>query len=221
MAFHPYLFRFGIGFALCRKTVTMKKKGLLILLMASTVAQLTAQNASSVCPANMIVQAETGKEGANVNFRDTAGSTFTPLSGSFFRLGSHSVIVSNAAGQKCSFTVMVTDNESPNLSLLSLSRSVLRPDNSKMKKVNVFYTATDNGENVKTSLSVTSNASDGLKDYEIIDDHLVRLKSSRLPDGSVRTYTITVIAIDDAGNKTTRSTTLSVARRVTDIAAPN
>lgn len=200
----------------------MKKKSFLSLLMGLAITQvdLAAQNASIACPSNIIVQADSGKEGATVNYpAGTDNATFTPVSGSFFRLGSHSVIVSNASGQKCSFTVIVTDNESPTLSPLSLSRSVLWPDNNKMKKVNVFYTATDNGENVKTTLSVSSNKTDGIKDYEIIDEHLVRLKSSRLADGSARTYTITVIASDDSGNKTTRSTTLSVARSVPDIAA--
>ena len=61
-----------------------------------------------------------------------------------------------------------------------------------MKKTVVNYTTSDNGENVKTTLSVSSNATDGIKDWEIVDDHLLRLKSSRLPDGGARIYTITV-----------------------------
>ena len=88
-----------------------------------------------------------------------------------------------------------------------------------MKKTVVNYTTSDNGANVKTALSVSSNATDGSKDWEITDDHLLRLKSSRLPDGSVRVYTITVTAADEAGNKTTRTTTIAVSPTMKAVAA--
>ncbi len=183
-----------------------------------------AQNAVINCPANMIVPAETGKEGAIVNFpslpAELSGATITPASGSFFRLGSHSVIVTTAAGQKCSFTVTVTDNEAPELSPLRLSREKLWPASNKMKKVAVIYTASDNGGIVKTTLSVTSNATDGIPDWEIVDDHLLRLKASRLPEDKARIYQITVIATDEAGNKTKRTTSIAVSRTMTAV-APN
>ena len=88
-----------------------------------------------------------------------------------------------------------------------------------MKKVNVYYHVTDNGQSVNTSLSVSSNATDGIRDYEIVDNHLVRLKTSRLPDGTPRIYTITVTAVDDAGNKTTGTTTIAVSKTMTAVAA--
>jgi hypothetical protein len=58
---------------------------------------------------------------------------------------------------------------------------------------------------------VSSNATDGIKDWEIIDEGELRLKASRLSDGSPRIYTITVTATDDAGNKTKRTTTIAVS----------
>jgi hypothetical protein len=177
------------------------------------------------CPANLVVKAEAGKEGTNVTFpamtvtAECGTLTYSPASGSFFRLGSHSIIVTSSSGQKCSFTVTVADNESPTLSPISLSRQTLWPANNKMKKVNVSYTATDNGQHLRSEVSVTSNATDGVRDWEIVDDHQIRLKASRLADGTPRVYMVTVTSTDEAGNKTSRTTSIAVSK--TMIAKPN
>ena len=186
--------------------------------------KMNAQNCTLTCPANIVIKAESGKEGTNVSFpsltlaAECGTLTYTPASGSFFRLGSHSIIATTSTGQKCSFTVTVTDNEPPTLSPITLSRMMLWPASNKMKKVAVNYTMSDNGENVKTAVSVSSNATDGIQDWEIVDEHLLRLKASRLPDGTTRVYTITVTATDEAGNKTTRTTTIAVSKTMTAVA---
>ena len=145
--------------------------------------------------------------------------SYSPASGSFFRLGSHSIIATTSTGQKCSFTVTVTDNEPPSLSPLILSRKMLWPASNKMKRVRVDFTTSDNAENVKTALSVSSNTTDGIRDWEIVDDHLLRLKASRLGDGSPRIYMITVTATDKAGNKAIRTTSIAVSKTMTAVAA--
>ena len=185
-----------------------------------------AQSCTISCPSNVIVSSDKGQEGAKVSFLQGATTVgdcgtikYSPASGSFFRLGSHSVIATSSTGQKCSFTVTVTDNEPPSLSPITLSRVQLWPATDKLKKVGIFYNISDNGENVKTALSVSSNAPDGIKDWEIVDDHLLRLKASRLPDGSPRIYIIKVTATDEAGNKVTRTTSIAVSRTMTAIAA--
>jgi hypothetical protein len=199
-----------------------------ILVVCHTIsnAQLSsAQPCTISCPSNMIVSSEKGQEGAKVSFReatiigDCGTIKYFPTSGSFFRLGSHSVIATSSTGKKCSFTVTVTDNEPPSLSSITLSRDQLWPATNRLKNVGIYYNISDNGENVKTALSVSSNATDGIKDWEIADDHLLRLKASRLPDGSPRIYIITVTATDEAGNKTTRTTSIAVSRTMTAIAA--
>ena len=206
-------------------------KFLAVILLTSIFALsnkiVTAQSCKLTCPSNIIVGAEKGQEGALVNFPpistvgigDCGAITYSRPNGSFFRLGSHSVIATASTGENCSFTVTVTDNEPPYLSPITLSRTQLWPATNKMKKTVVNYTTSDNGANVKTALSVSSNATDGSKDWEITDDHLLRLKSSRLPDGSVRVYTITVTAADEAGNKTTRTTTIAVSPTMKAVAA--
>lgn len=202
---------------------------LLTAILAGTISNAQLNNAQPCtvsCPSNVVVTADASQEGAKVSFiqgATTAGNCgtikYSPASGSFFRLGSHSVIATSSSGQKCSFTVTVTDNEPPSLSPLMLSRDQLWPASDKLKKVGIFYNTSDNGENVKTALSVSSNATDGIKDWEIVDDHLLRLKASRLSDGSLRIYIIKVTATDEAGNKTTRTTSIAVSRTLTAIAA--
>lgn len=188
---------------------------------------IQAQNCKMNCPANIVVRADAGMEGALVSFPpattigkgDCGEVAYSRANGSFFRLGSHSVIATSASGQKCSFTVTVTDNEPPVLSPITLSRTQIWPASNKMKKVSVNYTASDKSDSVKTTLSVSSNATDGVKDWEIVDNHLIRLKSSRLADGSPRIYTVTVTAIDGSGNKTTRTTSIAVSRTMQAIPA--
>lgn len=177
-----------------------------------------AQNLTLTCPSNIIIKADAGKEGAVVSFPSLTLTpewgipTYTPASGSFFRLGSTTVTITTTTGQKCSFTVTVADNEPPTLTALSLSTQRLWPASNKMKKVGVYYTASDNAENVRSVLTVSSNTETVVNDWEIVNEHLVRLKASRLPDGEPRIYTITVTATDEAGNKTTRATTIAVSK---------
>jgi len=182
---------------------------------------VSAQNCTLTCPDNIIVSAKASQEGTEVIFpkynapAECGTIIFTPASGSFFRLGSHSIIVISSTGQKCSFTITVTDNEAPELSEITLTRTNLWPASNKMKKVGLNYTVKDNAEDVKTVVTVYSNAIDGIKDYEIIDNRNLRLLSSRLSNGSPRMFTITVTATDLAGNKTVRTTTIAVSNTMT------
>ena len=164
--------------------------------------------------------ADIGTEGANVVFPNatTAGEcgeiTYTPASGSFFRLGSHSVIAMSTSGKKCSSsTVTVTDNEAPRLSDITLSSKRLWPVSNKMKRVAVFYHTSDISEDVNTFLTVTSNdATPGARDWEVIDNHTLRLKAARLSNGEPRIYTITVTSTDGAGNISRSTTSIAVSR---------
>lgn len=195
---------------------------LIYVQLLCTVKYTVAQHAAIKCPDNIIISADKGKEGAFVTLPELkgelAGSVYTPVSGSFFRIGYHSVIVTTPDGKKCSFTVVVTDNESPELSPLILSRKKLWPASNKMKKVTVSFTASDNSGTVNTTIAVNSNANDGEKDWEIVNDRLLRLKASRLPDDKPRIYAITVTATDEAGNKTKRTTSIAVSNTMTAVA---
>jgi len=199
----------------------------LLAIFAAT-NNLLAQSCTITCPQNITIKADSTKEGAIVSFpaATTSGEcgalTYSRESGSFFRIGSHTVTVSSPSGQKCSFTITVTDNESPVLSPLTLSSKKLWPPSNRMKKVGVYYTVKDNAEEVNTVLSVSSNSEDG-KDWEVVNNHMLRLKASRLPNGEARVYTIRVSSSDMAGNTTTRTTSIVVSKtmEVQDVVMSN
>jgi hypothetical protein len=178
-----------------------------------------AQNCTITCPENIVVKADSGKGGTYVNFpkATTSGTcgqlTYTPASGSFFQIGATSVIVTSASGQRCSFTVTVTDNEPPTLSPIVLSAKRLWPANGRMRDISVRYVTSDNSNESSCSITVSSNALDSTsRDWEVIDNHKIRLKALRLRNGMARVYTITVTCTDAAGNTTRRTTGISVAR---------
>jgi|GEM_PF-1589691 len=184
------------------------------------VSEAGAQGCVLNCPANVVVSSETGKGGAIVQYPKVTGNencgpvTYTPANGSFFRIGATSVIGTTAAGQKCSFTVTVTDNQAPVLSPLVLSPRKLWPANGKMREVALHYTHSDNAQESTCNVTVASNdQNSGTGTYEVLSPNRVRLLASRLPDGSPRVYTITVTCLDAAGNTARRSTTITVARQ--------
>ncbi|MBK6383367.1 MAG: HYR domain-containing protein [Chitinophagaceae bacterium] len=197
----------------------------LIVILALGSSKVTAQSATFTCPSNIIIKADNNMEGATVVYpefitnADWGTIIYSPASGSFFRLGSHTVTMTSSRGQKCSFTVTVTDTQSPVLSEIKISPKNLWPASNKMKKVSVNYTATDNAQEVTTELFVSSNAIDGVADWEIIDNHLLKLKATRLPDGTPRVYIITVTATDKAGNTTTRTTSIAVSKTMMAVAS--
>src|SRR5215203_2123261 len=176
-----------------------------------------AQTCSFTCPENIVIKADSAKGGTYVTlpvttFDSSCGVvTYTPGSGSFFKIGSSSVIVTTASGTRCSFTVTVTDNEPPVLSPIVLSGKKLWPANGKMKEVAVRYIATDNANETSCAVTVTSNDSTN-PSWEVVNNHLVRLKQIRLSNGMPRVYMITVTCTDAAGNTTKRTTGISVAK---------
>jgi hypothetical protein len=90
-----------------------------------------------------------------------------------------------------------------------------------MKDVYIGYTATDCGA-FTTSLSVTSNEpingtgdGDTAPDWQIIDNHNVKLRAERAGNGNGRTYTITITATDACGNSSTKNVIVIVAHNIT------
>jgi hypothetical protein len=184
------------------------------------------------CPANIIASNDPGLCSASVSFAAIVTGTPAPAvtyrigstvitSPYVFPLGTTTVNVSAVNGggfATCSFTVTVNDTEAPVISNVSVDPSVLWPANHKMRNVAVTYSSTDNCPGTVTCvLSVTSNevmngSGDGNTgpDWEIVNNHSVKLRAERSGAGTGRVYTITMRCTDQAGNTGVATTAVMV-----------
>jgi hypothetical protein len=140
--------------------------------------------------------------------------------GNFFPVGTTLITYSatNAAGtSQATQRVTVTDATPPSMTPPSASPAVLWPPNHKMVTVRVGYDATDLCTSATATLSVSSNEpanglgdGDTAPDWEVLDAHTVRLRAERSGRGNGRVYTITVHAVDQNGNASSRAVEVQV-----------
>ena len=182
------------------------------------------------CPTNINVPNDAGDCGAIVNypaptFTGSCG-TVTPSqdSGTFFPVGTTTVVVTgnrlDGTSDSCSFTVTVNDTESPVVSTPTTNPNTLWPPNHQMVDVAVNYTATDNCP-LTCVLTVTSNEpinglgdGDAAPDWEVIDDHNLRLRAERSGKGNGRLYTITTTCTDAGNHVAVKTSTVFVPRNM-------
>ncbi|HKR02720.1 MAG TPA: M36 family metallopeptidase [Pyrinomonadaceae bacterium] len=181
-------------------------------------------------PANIVQPTDPGQPTAIVNYNVTAddncpGVTLesSHLSGSAFPIGTTTVTVTatDATGNKTTgtFTVTINDPQLPAVSNASVDKPSLWSPNHQMENVVVSYDASDNSGAVTTTLSVTSNEpingtgdGDTGPDWEVVNNHLVRLRAERAGGGTGRIYTITITATDASGNQTSQTVTVQVPK---------
>ncbi|HJW15497.1 MAG TPA: family 10 glycosylhydrolase [Flavisolibacter sp.] len=134
----------------------------------------------------------------------------SPAAGSVINgAGSQMVIltVADPAGNTaaCSFNVITEDHIAPVITAVNANPSVLQVPNHKMREVKLLYTTADNCGPVTSRLTVTSNEDQGGEnDWEVLDDHRIKLRAERLGTGSGRIYTITITSTDLAGNSSSQ-----------------
>lgn len=127
-------------------------------------------------------------------------------------------------------TLSVLLNTTPKAPLeivdVSLSRDILWPANHKLVDVTVNYGTTNDCGSATCVLTVTSNepidgrgngagngaGHDDDADWEIIDEHHVRLRAERLGTGLGRVYTITITCTEPGGSSTTKTATVFVPK---------
>ena len=116
-------------------------------------------------------------------------------------------------------TLSILLNTTPRASLqivdVTQSTNVLWPPNHKLVDVTVDYGTANSCGPGTCALSVTSNEPVNGTDWEIIDEHHVRLRAERAGNGSGRVYTITITCSDRSGS-TSRSVTVTVPKNQKD-----
>jgi hypothetical protein len=141
--------------------------------------------------------------------------------GNFFPVGTTTVsyVATDAVGLTAAATqaVSVTDATPAVISGAAASPSALWPPNHKMVDVTVAYSTFDNCGPVTTTLTVSSNESANGKgdgntdvDFQVLDNHHVRLRAERSGNGGGRVYTITIHATDSHGNTSSKAVTVLV-----------
>jgi hypothetical protein len=105
----------------------------------------------------------------------------------------------------------------PYISPVTISPTELWPPNHQIVDVTLSYEAADDCSDVTTELTVTSDepetgafTGDTGPDWEIVDDHHVRLRAERAGSGDGRIYTIRVTASDEAGNTSWQTKSVTV-----------
>ena len=116
-------------------------------------------------------------------------------------------------------TVRVRDTIAPSIAGLTASPNLLTTPNHSMIDVIVPFTVADASNLASCSVAVSSNepqngAGDGDTpiDWAVIDAHHVQVRAERSGRGIGRIYTIAVTCTDPSANRTTRTTTVVVAK---------
>jgi uncharacterized repeat protein (TIGR01451 family) len=181
-------------------------------------------------PANISQPTDPGQPTAIVNYNVTADDNCAGVmlvsdhpSGSAFPIGTTTVHITatDSTGNVTNgtFTVTINDPQAPTITGESVDKPSLWPPNHQMENIVVSYNAGDNSGAVTTVLGVTSNEpingtgdGDTGPDWEVVNNHLVRLRAERAGGGSGRIYTITITATDASGNQTTSTVTVQVPK---------
>jgi len=181
-------------------------------------------------PAIVSVGNDPGLCGATVNFTvtttDNCAATIVcvPPSGSFFAKGTNYVTATatDTSGNRTTnvFPVIVNDIEPPVIRSIVTTPATLSPPNHKMNPVKLTVTATDNCQLASTRIvEVSSNESTNGKgdgntspDWTVTGDLTLQVRAERSGKGKGRIYTITVEAADVDGNKSRKTTTVTVLK---------
>jgi uncharacterized delta-60 repeat protein len=155
----------------------------------------------------------------------TTGSGSGLANGVIFNKGVTTVkysIISDTT-KSCGFTVTVQDKQLPTIDNVRVSQSTLWPADHKMKDITVNYSVNDNCGIASTQLLISSNEpvqsgeqGDKSPDWEVVDNHHIRLRAERLESGNGRIYTITMTTTDLSGNHATATISVNVPKSMSN-----
>ena len=160
---------------------------------------ITPPTCTLECPNDITVATDANQAGAIVTFgaADTFGTcgaqTASPLSGSFFAIGTHPVTVSASGGGSCTFNVTVIDVPSPTISCPS-NKSAVAPSGASEVSVAVGSpTATGDTISIRAS---RSDQRDEMDPYPIGVTTIVWTAKDQFDRLASCTQTVTVTSID-------------------------
>ena len=180
------------------------------------------------CPGNLTASNDPGECGATVTYTEPSGAgcgtvTCDHPSGSFFDVGTTTVICTSTAGPTCSFTVTVNDTEGP---VVTTTNATMWPPNHKYVTFRVADLVTSASDNCDSGVTVSSvrivkvtsdepenTVADGNTSNDIViagDCKSVQLRSERMGNGNGRVYTITFKVTDSSNNTTTATAKVKV-----------
>jgi photosystem II stability/assembly factor-like uncharacterized protein len=181
------------------------------------------------CPDNITQSNTTGQCGAvvtypTISYVGNCGTvTASPASGSFFPVGTTTVVVKgtrlDGTFDSCSFTVTINDTERPVVTC-NVSTTTLWPANHELINVGLSASATDNCPGTVISVAVFGDEDDEEQtgdgnyspDAKDIGLGTLRLRAERKGNGDGRVYLIIVTATDASGHVSRCCRTVTVTR---------
>jgi len=125
----------------------------------------------------------------------------------------------NLSNNSSSLVTTNISNPPPVITGESADKTDLWPPNHKLVDVGISYTVTDNCGPVVTTLTVSSNEplnglgdGDTSPDWEVVDNHHIRLRAERAGNGPGRIYLVTITATDSAGNSSSKTLSVRVPK---------
>ena len=174
----------------------------------TTTPSFTAPTASDACNTYTVVQTGADVTGGTLTVR-----TITRTWRAVDACGNSSTTRSQ--------TITQTDEQSPTVSAIVATPSVLWPPDHKMRDVLLTYTSNDNC-GCTPVVTVTSNESihgtadnDQSPDWEINDATHIKLRAERGNGKEARVYTIRVTCTDASGNSGYQETEVRIAHNIT------
>jgi len=217
-------------------TLTVTDNEGAIATCTATVTVLDITNPTITCPANITVSCAALVPAVNiatVTANDNCGSptvthvgdviTNQTCANRFTLTRTYRATDASGNSATCSQVITVNDDTPPQITGLSATPQTLWPPNHKMRDVVINYQVDDNCvSSPTTTISVSSNEpvngtgdGDTGPDWEIIDNHHIRLRAERAGNGNGRIYTITITINDGCNLPVSSSTQVIVAHNIT------
>ena len=200
-----------------------------------TITVIDNQPPTITCPANITVKCASDVPDVDINSVTATDNCLTVIShvsdvisdqtcaNRFTLTRTYKVTDVGNNTAACSQVITVYDDIPPQITGFTVSKQSLWPPNHTMRDITLNYTASDNCVSAPIiTVTVSSNEpvngtgdGDTDPDWEIIDNHHVKLRAERAANGDGRIYTITVTVDDGCNPPVSQSKQVMVTHNIT------